>query len=195
MSTVTTIFAGAALAATLVTTACSSSGGGTAATQPPSAPSTGAPAPVTSHVRATQTAIEIETQHGPLGTYLTDGKGMTLYMFASDSATKSSCSGQCLQFWPLVRGPAVARHGAKQSDLATITTDGQKQVTYKGHPLYYFAEDKAPGQTTGQGSNGFGAKWWVLTPGGTPITAAAPSSAAATTEDNGGGSGNGYGGK
>ena len=48
--------------------------------------------------------------------------------------------------------------------------DGTKQVTYKGHPLYYYIGDSAAGQTNGQGSNSFGAKWWLLTPAGAAIT-------------------------
>jgi predicted lipoprotein with Yx(FWY)xxD motif len=59
---------------------------------------------------------------------------------------------------------------AKASLLGTTTrSDGSREVTYAGHPLYYFAGDTAPGQTTGQGSDGFGADWWVVTPGGKAI--------------------------
>ena len=49
-------------------------------------------------------------------------------------------------------------------------TDGTVEVTYAGHPLYYFQKDKAPGDTTGQGVNGFGDLWWVLNPKGAAIT-------------------------
>jgi hypothetical protein len=67
----------------------------------------------------------------------------------------------------------TASNGAKAADLGTITrSDGTKQVTYDGHPLYYFAGDSGPGQTNGQGSDGFGAKWWLVAPAGTQITAA-----------------------
>jgi hypothetical protein len=62
---------------------------------------------------------------------------------------------------------------AKASDLGTITrSDGTKQVTYDGHPLYYFSGDSAAGQVNGQGSDGFGAKWWLVSPAGTQITSA-----------------------
>jgi hypothetical protein len=71
------------------------------------------------------------------------------------------------------KGHVTAANGAKAADLGTITrSDGSKQVTYLGHPLYYFAGDSGPGQTNGQGSNGFGAKWWLVAPAGTKITVA-----------------------
>jgi len=52
----------------------------------------------------------------------------------------------------------------------TTRTDGKVEVTYAGHPLYYFQKDKAPGDITGQGVNGFGDLWWVLTPAGAANT-------------------------
>jgi hypothetical protein len=99
--------------------------------------------------------------------------------------TKSTCSGACATAWPplTVTGTPTAGTGATATDLATITrTDGSKQVTYDGHPLYYFAGDKAAGQTNGEGSNGFGAPWYLVAPAGQQITsltaASAPSSPA-----------------
>ena len=60
--------------------------------------------------------------------------------------------------------------------LATITrSDGSKQVAYGGHPLYYFAGDSATGDTNGEGVDGFGAKWWVVSPSGASITKASGS--------------------
>jgi hypothetical protein len=76
-------------------------------------------------------------------------------------------------------GKLTASGGAKTSDLGTITrSDGSKQVTYDGHPLYFFAGDSGAGQITGQGSNGFGAKWWLVAPSGAEITGAETASAA-----------------
>jgi hypothetical protein len=69
-------------------------------------------------------------------------------------------------------GTATASGGAQPSDIGTITrSDGTKQVTYDGHPLYYFSGDSGPGTATGQGSDGFGAKWWLVTPTGSDVTA------------------------
>jgi hypothetical protein len=70
-------------------------------------------------------------------------------------------------------GKVTAADGAKTADLGTITrSDGSKQVTYDGHPLYFFAGDSGPGQTNGQASDSFGAKWWLVAPAGTKITVA-----------------------
>jgi hypothetical protein len=68
-------------------------------------------------------------------------------------------------------GTVTASGSAKASDLGTITrSDGTKQVTYDGHPLYYFSGDSGPGTATGQGSDGFGAKWWLVAPSGSDVT-------------------------
>ena len=86
-------------------------------------------------------------------------------------------------------GTLTATGGAQASDLGTITRPGgSKQATYDGHPLYYFVGDSAAGQTNGQGSDNFGAKWWLVAPSGAQITgtdtaaaAAAPAPAPATS--------------
>lgn len=98
-----------------------------------------------------------------VGSYLTDAKGMTLYVFKKDSPGKSACAGPCVEKWPLFFSEKVTPSGGpKASDFATITReDGKKQTTYKGWPLYYFAGDKAPSETTGQG---FKDVWTVAAP-------------------------------
>ena len=117
--------------------------------------------------------MTIETHTGSAGTFLTDGSGRAVYMFAKDGTDKSACDGACASAWPPVTtsGSPVASGGAKSSDLGTLTrSDGTKQVTYDGHALYYFAGDSSAGQTNGQGVNGFGAKWWLVAPSGAIIT-------------------------
>lgn len=98
-----------------------------------------------------------------LGSYLTDAKGMTLYLFKKDSAGKSACAGGCVAKWPIYYREKVGVSGnLKSEDFATISRDdGQKQTTYKGMPLYYFAADKAAGDSTGQGVNDV---WFVVAP-------------------------------
>ena len=88
-----------------------------------------------------------------LGSYLTDAKGMALYTFKKDTAGKSACAGDCVTKWPPFYREQVGVTGDLQAaDFATITReDGQKQTTYKGMPLYYFAGDKAASDTKGQG--------------------------------------------
>jgi predicted lipoprotein with Yx(FWY)xxD motif len=121
-----------------------------------------------------------------LGNILVDSQGRTLYLFQKDSGTKSTCSGGCATAWPPLRasGKPTAGSGAKASLLGTTPrSDGQPQVTYDGHPLYGYQGDSKPGDTNGQGINGFGALWYVLSATGNQITAASSSS---------GGSSNGY---
>ena len=98
-----------------------------------------------------------------LGSYLTDAKGMTLYVFKKDSPGKSACAGPCVEKWPLFFSEKVAPSGGpKASDFGTITReDGKKQTTYKGLPLYYFAGDQAPAETKGQN---FRDVWVVAAP-------------------------------
>ena|SRR5216683_7824462 len=107
-----------------------------------------------------------------LGQILVDGTGMTVYLFVADSGAVSTCYGSCAQIWPPVvtTGAVQAGTGATTSFLGTSKrTDGKTQVTYAGHPLYYFVQDKKAGDATGQGVNGFGALWWVLAPSGSAI--------------------------
>ena len=104
-----------------------------------------------------------------LGRILVDSKGITLYDFVTDKAGVSGCYGACAALWPplITKGKPQAGHGVRASLLGTTKRkDGKLQVTYAGHPLYTFAGDTQPGQTTGEGSNGFGAPWWVVTPAG-----------------------------
>jgi predicted lipoprotein with Yx(FWY)xxD motif len=116
---------------------------------------------------------KVATASGSLGTYLTDASGRALYLWVADTHGASACSGACAQAWPplLTKGTPAVSGAAKSTDLGTFKrSDGAMQVTYKGHPLYYFVGDTGAHQTTGQGSNGFGAKWWLLTPTGVAIT-------------------------
>ncbi len=154
--------------------AASSGAASSGAASGAAAPAAGASGPAT-----------VSTKTTKLGTILVDAKGMTLYLWVADTATKSVCSGQCAKFWPplLTKGAPTASGGTQAGQLGTSARDdGTTQVTYAGHPLYTFLEDKAPGDDLGQGSDGFGAKWWVLAPDGKAIsstTAAAPASSAA----------------
>ncbi len=107
------------------------------------------------------------------GTALVDGAGRALYLFEADTGATSNCNGQCAQVWPplLVGGTAPMPSGGAQAALLGTTTraDGTKQVTYNGHPLYYFMGDKAPGDASGQGINRFGGSWYVVDPAGNKI--------------------------
>jgi len=127
-----------------------------------------------SHSSAATTGTVIASHAGSGGTFLTDG-GRSVYLWNADAMNKSNCSGACAGAWPpvMATGKVTASNGVKPSDLGTIArSGGGRQVTYNGHPLYFFAGDSAPGQTHGQGSDSFGAKWWLVAPSGSQITAA-----------------------
>ncbi|MFN8050723.1 MAG: hypothetical protein U0Q22_04775 [Acidimicrobiales bacterium] len=116
----------------------------------------------------------VKIADSPLGRILVDGAGHTLYVFMPDTATTSACTGGCATAWPPLPGPATG-DGVGADDLGTITRDdGSKQATFYGHPVYAYASDSAPGDTTGQGVGG---KWYVVDADGNPVTG----SAAATT--------------
>jgi predicted lipoprotein with Yx(FWY)xxD motif len=107
-----------------------------------------------------------------LGTFLVDAKGRALYLWDADHGTMSTCSGACAQAWPPLTTAGTPKAGAKvkASLLGTTTrSDGSREVTYAGHPLYYYAGDSAAGQTSGQGSDSFGSPWWVVSPAGKAI--------------------------
>ena len=97
-----------------------------------------------------------------LGRVIVDARGKTLYIWAHDKTSKSTCYGDCAEYWPplVTRGRPVARGGAHANLLGTSRrSDGRLQVTYAGHPLYYFVQDARPGQTKGEGLTGFGGRW------------------------------------
>jgi predicted lipoprotein with Yx(FWY)xxD motif len=107
-----------------------------------------------------------------LGKILVDGKGQTLYLFEADKGKASTCDGGCASAWPplATAGKPMAGTGVSASKLGTTKrSDGTNEVTYNGHPLYTYAGDGVPGQTTGQGLDDFGAEWYVLSGAGNKI--------------------------
>jgi predicted lipoprotein with Yx(FWY)xxD motif len=146
-----------AIASALLAAACGGSNSPSAAASPSSA---GAPANV---------AVATNSK---LGSILVDGAGRTLYLFAADTGSASTCYTSCAQYWPplLTNGAPQAGTGATASLLSTTKrTDGTTEVTYGGHPLYYVVTDHNPGDATGQAVNNFGALWWVVSPAGAAI--------------------------
>jgi predicted lipoprotein with Yx(FWY)xxD motif len=121
---------------------------------------------------ATTGRTKVAIAKSPLGRILVDSKGITLYDFVKDKGTTSVCYGACAALWPpfITKGKPIAGPGVRASLLGTTKRkDGKLEVTYKGHPLYYFVTDRKPGQTTGQGVDQFGGPWWVLSPAGKEI--------------------------
>lgn len=114
------------------------------------------------------------TEQSPYGAYLADGEGRSLYLFEADEAGKSTCHDACANAWPplTTSGEPQAGKGIDADALGTFERpDGSMQVTYDGWPLYYFIKDKAPGDTKGQDIEGFGAEWYLVTPGGEKVHA------------------------
>jgi len=119
----------------------------------------------------------------PLGSILV-ANNRTLYLFQKDTGTTSTCSGACAQAWPplLTSGSPKGSGSASASMLGTTKrSDGKLQVTYAGHPLYFFAEDTQAGQTKGQALNFFGAPWYVVSPAGKEITKTVSGSSSSTS--------------
>lgn len=110
-----------------------------------------------------------------LGTVLVDSEGLTVYEFAKDQGSTSSCYGACEQGWP----PVIAEgeptgEGAMASQLGTTKRkDGTMQVTFAGRPLYTFAGDSEPGEANGNKSTAFGGKWSAMDEAGEAVAGAA----------------------
>jgi predicted lipoprotein with Yx(FWY)xxD motif len=163
-------FAALAVAGALVLAACGGGSSTSSSSVSHSTPSYGAAKPSTSNTsNSSGTASVVSTKTSSLGTFLVDAQGRTLYLWDADHGSTSACSGACAQAWPpfTTTGTPKASGAVKASLLGTTNrADGSREVTYAGHPLYTFAGDTQAGQTTGEGSNGFGAPWWVVTPAG-----------------------------
>jgi predicted lipoprotein with Yx(FWY)xxD motif len=114
----------------------------------------------------------ITIAHGELGAYLADSKGRALYLFEADKGASSTCYSACASIWPPLTstGATTAAAGVARMLLGTTTrTDGTSEVTFHGHPLYYYVGDAAGGSTAGQGLNQFGAKWYLVAPNGSKL--------------------------
>lgn len=147
-------------AAAVVATAC-----GTGSSLYGSSPPSPAPPP-------TGAGVAVGVGSSNLGPLLVDGNGRTLYLFEADSSGSSTCYSVCAQAWPplLTHGDPTANTGITARELGTVRRhDGTSEVTYNGHPLYYYVGDTRPGDTTGQALNQFGAEWYVLGPAGSKI--------------------------
>jgi predicted lipoprotein with Yx(FWY)xxD motif len=107
-----------------------------------------------------------------LGKVLVDGSGRTLYLFEADKGTMSMCDGACASAWPplTTSGKPTAGAGVVAAKLGTAKrADGTTGVTYAGHPLYTYAGDGSPGQTTGEGLTDYGAPWYALSAAGKTV--------------------------
>ena len=171
-----TFLAGAAVIPLVALSVAACGGGGSAAT---------AATPKTSSVAS----ATVDVSKSSLGSVLVNSSGRTLYLFKADVGMQSACTGACLTKWPplLATGRSTAGAGLTASKLATITrSDGSRQITYNGHPLYLFVKDQMPGDVKGQGVIAFGAAWFALSLSGNQISATAPGSPSGGSSGGGG---------
>jgi predicted lipoprotein with Yx(FWY)xxD motif len=133
----------------------------------------GSSAPPKSAAPSGAAGKSISLAHSKLGRFLVDGTGRTLYLFAADKTSASTCYSACASAWPPLTSKAAVKATPPllASALGTTKrTDGTSEVTYRGHPLYYYVADAKAGDVTGQALNQFGAKWYVVSRSGNEIT-------------------------
>ena len=109
-----------------------------------------------------QSQYTIQVRHAANGVnYLVDSSGMTLYYYTKDTTGESVCTGGCVDKWPIFYTPDISVPSVlNASDFGTIIrSDGQKETTYRGWPLYYWFQDKNPGDMKGEG---VGKVWYIL---------------------------------
>jgi predicted lipoprotein with Yx(FWY)xxD motif len=145
--------------ALLTLSACGMGSSGAAAQQPGSSASASA--------SGSGSGSGISVAHTSLGKVLVNGKGMTLYMRSADRHDHSTCSNQCLQFWPALSPGGSAKISAATGH--TTTPGGTPIETVAGHPVYTFSQDQKPGDVNGDGVNEFGGTWYAVSPSGQPV--------------------------
>jgi predicted lipoprotein with Yx(FWY)xxD motif len=129
------------------------------------------------------------------GRYLVDQQGHSVYLFEKDESGESYCNGACAAVWPPLETSTAPNAGAgiQSAALGTMKRDdGDMQVTYHGHPLYYYAADAStPGKTKGEDVEQFGSSWYLVSGRGEPVE---PESGSDSNGGSNGGSGGGGGG-
>jgi predicted lipoprotein with Yx(FWY)xxD motif len=162
------VLAGGAVAFALAAAGCGytapDAAGGYYQAAPPAASSI-APDPAAPVVAVSTSAL------GP-GTALVDGAGRAVDLLENDSTSASTCTGACASVWPPVpaTGGTTAAGGAENASLGSAPRpDGGAQLTYHGHPLYYYVGDHDPGDSRGQGLNQFGVHWYLVQPNGAEL--------------------------
>ena len=163
----------AAIAAGLALSACGGSGANAKSPSPTSPrPAAGAASRNTTLRTVQRPAGRVITvrasQYGPI---LADRGNRTIYLFTRDRSSASTCYGGCAAVWPpVLTNGAPGRAGSLPGALGiTRRRDGARQVTYDGHPLYYYTGDVSPGQILCQNVDEFGGTWLVVSPSGKPV--------------------------
>lgn len=168
MRTLVASAAGAVMAG-LMLAACGSSGGSSA---PQTSPPEATASPVANAPEGSAATVSLKSVTGVDDKALVGPDGKTVYLFEGDENGKPTCNDACAGLWPPVTasGMPTAGSGLDQSKLGTVKrADGSTQVTYGGHPLYYYSGDTGPGTAMGQGLKAFGSEWYVLGAAGDKI--------------------------
>jgi predicted lipoprotein with Yx(FWY)xxD motif len=162
----------AACSSSSSTTTSSPAASGAAASSAAAPATTPASSPAAAGQASGAAAVSLATISKIPAKALVGSNGRTLYLFEADKNGTSACSGACAAAWPpaTVTGTLQAGSGVSQALLGTITRpDGTMQLTYNGHPLYYFVGDTGAGTAHGEGSKAFGADWYVVNASGSKI--------------------------
>lgn len=139
---------------------------------PATATSTGATRGDDRSSAASKRGGSVRVMKSRYGSILFDGKGRALYLFTREQTSRSRCYGECASAWPpfLTIGKPRAGEGASSKLLGTTRRrDRRTQVTYRGHPLYYYEGDRKPGQILCQDVVEFGGTWLVVSPSGQAV--------------------------
>jgi predicted lipoprotein with Yx(FWY)xxD motif len=124
-----------------------------------------------STARAVARGVEVKAVRSQFGRILANGRGLAFYYFERETSTEPRCYGDCAEAWPPVfaKGRPTAGDGAKAGKIGvTRRRDGRRQVTYDGHPVYYYVSD-APGRVLCHDVTEFGGRWVVIRPNGTAV--------------------------
>jgi predicted lipoprotein with Yx(FWY)xxD motif len=130
------------------------------------------PKPAAAPVKKAGKRTFVKVRKTRYGRILTDGKGRAFYLFTKEKTRRAACYGECADAWPpfYARGAVRAGTGVRQDGVGVTNRNGKRrQVTYNGHPLYYYVTDRAPGQVTCQNVTEYGGTWLVLAPTGQAI--------------------------
>ena len=135
---------------------------------------------------AAATGAVLAPAHTTLGTVLVDHAGRTVYLLTADSPGHSTCSAQCLAYWPSVAPASSTKPppGVSAPVGTAKVADGGSTVTVGGWPVYTFVQDSSPGDVTGEGVKNFGGVWYAVSPSGQPVK---PGSSATPSTSSGGG--------
>lgn len=158
----------AALLACLLLAACGGNGAEKSADSPTETPTTKSAPSSDAPTKTPKPGTEIVVADSKFGPMLFDNRKQAIYLFDVETTDKPECYDDCAEAWPpvLTDGAPVAGDAVKGSLLGTAKrSDGTVQVTYGGHPLYYYAHEE-PGEVKCHDVFLNGGTWYVVKPDG-----------------------------